>query len=127
MRNRPVGVTILAGLAIITGIFSLCGGFASIFSFGIGVFGSLLGIGEPGGLGSGLYGLAWGLITIFFGYGLWNLRPWARLGTILPQGINLFYAVLAIFTPPSIPWVSAIIAVIIIWYLTRPGVRDSFA
>ena len=126
MRNRPIGVVILAALAIITGIFSLCGGFASVFSFGLGAFGSIFGISEASGLASGLYGLAWGLITIFFGYGLWNLRPWARLGTLLLQGINLFYAIVALFTPPSVPWVSAIIAVGIIWYLTRPGVRASF-
>lgn len=127
MRNRPIGVVILAALAIITGIFSLCGGFASIFSFGIGVVGSLFGISEASGLASGFYGLAWGLITILFGYGLWNLRPWARLGTILLQAINLFYAIIAIFTAPSVPWVSAIIAVAIIWYLTRPSIRASFA
>jgi hypothetical protein len=120
-------VAILAALAIVTGIFSLCGGFASIFSFGVGVFGSLLGIGEPGGLGAGIYGLVWGAITILFGYGLWNLRPWARLGTILLQAINLFYAVLALFTPPHVPWISAIIAVGILYYLTRPNVKDSFA
>ena len=126
MRNRPIGVTLLAALAIITGIFSLCGGFTSIFSFGVGFVGSLFGIGDPGGLGSGIYGLAWGLITILFGYGLWNLRPWARLGTIVLQCINLFYAVIALFTPPHVPWVSAVIAVVIVWYLTRPGVKDSF-
>ena len=126
MRNRPIGVTILAALAIVTGIVSLCGGLASVFSFGIGVIGSLLGISDPGGLLSAIYGLAWGLITIFFGYGLWNLRPWARMGTILLQGINLFYALIALFTPPEVPWFSAILAVVILWYLTRPSIRASF-
>lgn len=126
MRNRPIGVTILAVLAIVTGIISLCGGLASVFSFGIGIIGSLLGISDPGGLLSGVYGLAWGIITIFFGYGLWNLKPWARMGTILLQGINLFYALIALFTPPGVPWFSAILAVVILWYLTRPSIRASF-
>lgn len=126
MRNRPIGVTILAALAVITGLFALCGGLASTFSFGLGFVGSLFGISEASGLLSGLYGLAWGIITILFGYGLWNLRPWARMGTIILQGINLFYAFIALFTPPGVPWISAIIAVVIIWYLTRPGVRNSF-
>ena len=126
MRNRPIGVTILAALAVVTGIISLCGGLASVFSFGIGVIGSLLGISDPGGLLSGVYGLAWGLTTIFFGYGLWNLKPWARMGTILLQGINLFYALIALFTPPGVPWFSAILAVVILWYLTRPSIRASF-
>jgi len=126
MRNRPIGVTILAVLAIVTGIISFCGGLASVFSFGAGVVGSLFGISDPGGLFSGVYGLAWGLITIFFGYGLWNLRPWARMGTILLQGLNVLYALIALFTPPGVPWFSAILAVVIIWYLTRPSIRASF-
>ena len=127
MRDRPLGVSILAGLAIVVGIVSLCGGLASVFSFGIGAIGSIFGISEASGLGAGIYGLAWGLITVFFGYGLWNLRSWARLGTILLQAINLVYAVIALFTPPSVPWVSAIIAAVIIWYLTRPSIKAAFA
>jgi hypothetical protein len=127
MGNRPIGVTVLAVLAIITGVLSICGGLGSFFTFGVGLFSSLFGIGEPAGLGAGLYGLLWGAITIIFGLGLWNLRQWARLGTLLLQVINLLYAFIALFTPPHVPWVSAVIAVAILWYLTRPGVKDSFS
>lgn len=126
MRNRPFGVTLLAILAVISGILSICGGLGSFFSFGLGLVGSLLGIGEAGGLGSGLYGLIWGIVTILLGIGLWNLHRWGWLGTIFFQAINLLYALLAIFTPPHVPWISAVISVIIIWYLTRPAVRAAF-
>ena len=127
MRNRPVGVVILSALAIVTGIISLCGGLGSIFSFGLGFIGSLFGISEPAGLIPGLYGLLWGGLALFFGYGLWNLRPWARMGTMILQGINLVYAVAAIFTPPHVPWFSAILAVAILWYMTRPSIRAAFS
>ncbi len=126
MRNRPFGVTLLAILAVISGILSICGGLGSFFSFGLGLVGSLLGIGDAAGLGSGLYGLIWGIVTIFLGIGLWNLHRWGWLGTIFFQAINLLYALLAIFTPPHVPWISAVISVIIIWYLTRPAVRAAF-
>ena len=127
MRNRPVGVIILSALAIVTGIISLCGGLGSIFSFGLGFIGSLFGISEPAGKIPGLYGLLWGGLALFFGYGLWNLRPWARMGTMILQGINLVYAVVAIFTPPQVPWFSALLAVAILWYMTRPSIRAVFS
>ena len=127
MRDKPIGVVILAALAIITGIISLCGGLASVFSFGLGIIGSLFGLSEPGGLFSGLYGIAWGAITLFFGYGLWNLRPWARMGTMILQGINLAYALIALFTPPHVPWFSAVLAIAILWYMMRPSIRAAFA
>ena len=126
MRDRPIGVIILSALVTVTGVIGVLGGLFSILSFGVGFIGSLFGIGEPGGLFAGIYGLVWGLITLFFGYGLWNLRPWARIGALVFQGINLVYAIIALFTPPDFPFFSAILAVVIIWYLTRPSIRAAF-
>lgn len=124
MRNRPIGISVSAVLAVITGLFALCGGLGSFVTFGVGVLGGLVGLGSPAGIGAGLYGLIWGTITILLALALWNLRSWARLGTVLFQAINLFFAFIALFTPPHVPWFSAIIAVFLIWYLTRPGTKD---
>src|SRR5207244_8890349 len=76
-RSRPIGVTILAVLTILGGVFLLLLGVVVV------AFSSLLvGVGLP--LGFGLTGsvlgaivLIFGIIWIAVGSGLLNLRPWA--------------------------------------------------
>lgn len=127
MKSRPLGITILALLAILSGLFAVCAGLVAFGAFGVGVLGSLLGAGSGGGaLIGGIYGVVWGSVSILLGLGLWQMRSWARLGTIIVQAINLLYAVFALIGPSSVPWINVIISVIIIWYLMRPRVQVAF-
>lgn len=125
MKDRPVGVTVLAVLAIIGGAIAFCGGLLAFGEFGLGIVGGLLG--NPIGAGlAGVYGLLWGSVSVIFGLGLWQMRSWARLATIVVQAINLIYAVISLIGPGSVNWIGAVISIIIIWYLMRPGVQAAF-
>jgi uncharacterized membrane protein (DUF2068 family) len=128
MKDRPVGITLLALLAILSGIFALCAGLVAFGAFGVGVLGSLLGAGSgAGALINGIFGVAWGSVSILLGLGLWQMRSWARLGTIIVQAIVLLFGVFALIGPGSVPWINVIISVIIIWYLMRSRVQTAFA
>ena len=80
---RPQGVTIIAILAFIGGIFAIVAG------LGLTVLGGILG-GALAASGEGAGGIFGGLLAIFgigtlglgiaelvVGWGLWGLRPWA--------------------------------------------------
>jgi len=49
------------------------------------------------------------------GWGLWNLKPWARLGAIVLAGLGLL----------SIP-IGTIIGGLTLWYLFQPEARAAF-
>lgn len=128
MKDRPLGITLLALLAIVSGLLAVCAGLVAFGAFGVGVLGSLLGAGSgAGALIGGIYGVVWGSVSILLGLGLWQMRSWARLGTIIVQAINLFYALFALIGPGSVPWINVIISVFIIWYLMRSRVQATFA
>ena len=49
------------------------------------------------------------------GWGLWTLKPWARMGAIVLAGLSLL----------SVP-VGTIIGVLVLWYLYQPEARAAF-
>ena len=125
MKNRPFGVTIISVLTILLGIWSFCGGLIAFGTFGISLLGSLFGLGNPVGLG--IFGVLWGVIAMLLGWGLWKMRSWAWLGTIIILSLRLFSFVFAFFGPGSPDWIGAIISVLLIVYLARPNIRSAFA
>lgn len=138
--GRPVGVTILAILAFIGAAFCLLGGI--LMMVGGGFMASLMnqqggqGAGVLAGLGAvagvfiiiigGLYGLV--------GFGLWKLKNWARIVTIVLLGIGIamqllgLLGTLAHFNLFAFVWTVFWIAVdaFIIWYLLKPEVKAAF-
>jgi hypothetical protein len=125
MNNRPVGVTIISILTILLGIWSLCGGLIAFGAFSISILDSLFGLGNP--VGFGLFGVLWGIIAIILGWGLWNMRNWAWLGTIIILSLRLISFVVALIGPGSPDWIGVLISVLLILYLATPRVRASFA
>ncbi len=117
---RPTGITILAVLAAIGGVFALFGGFI-IFIGGTAIF---------GGLGAilGLAFLAYAGLIIAFAYGAWTLKPWAWPLGVAGAAFGIVLAVLNIIGGSSI--VSQIISIAIdggiIYYLNQPGIRAVF-
>ncbi len=72
--QRPTGITVLAVLAAIGGVFGILGGLALI---GVGTF-----VASSTGLGGlaailGLIALAYGVLSLVLAYGFWTLQPWA--------------------------------------------------
>jgi hypothetical protein len=111
---RPLGVTILAVLAIIGGLLGLFGAF------------TVIALGGATWLLVGLVSLVQSLAALAFGFGAWTLRPWAWSLGIIVYGVNVILDVVYLIggNPSSI--VSLIIAGIILYYLFTPGVKAAF-
>src|SRR6476646_7418284 len=83
--QRPMGITILAVLAIIGGLFGLLGSCALLLG------GSVLAAagGGGGGVVLGVVTLINSVLLLAFGVGAWTLQPWAWLLGVISQGISV--------------------------------------
>lgn len=132
---RPTGVTILAILALIGGIFSLIGGLALIAG------GALIGGAVGGAEGAAFGGLAFifGILTLgfavaylAFAYGGWTLKPWGwALGTILALASIVFGVINAVASGDIVSGlmgniISFAISGVILYYLNQPAVKSAF-
>jgi uncharacterized membrane protein (DUF2068 family) len=124
--QRPTGITVLAILAAIGGVFGILGGLALI---GVGtVVASSTGL---GGLAAilGLIALAYGILSLVLAYGFWTLQPWAWT-----LGVGLEVAGIVINVLQYINNSSALggtifsiaINAIVLWYLYQPNVKAAF-
>ncbi len=89
-RRRPLGVTILAILTILFGIFAVIGGIAIM---GISVVGGLFGTTFPAAQAFLYGGLAFalGIVALIGGAGLWGLKRWAWWLVIIIGVIQIIY------------------------------------
>jgi hypothetical protein len=132
-----MGITILAILALIGGIFGLLGGLALIAG------GALIGgaVGGSAGVAFGGFAFVAGVVTLglaiaylAFAYGGWTLKPWAwALGVIIALASIVWTVIGAVLSGDivgSILNVSTIIslaiAVVILYYLNTPTVKAAF-
>jgi hypothetical protein len=125
--QRPTGVTILAILAFIGGIFGLLGGLALVGFSGLVAASGVAGGGFATILGVLL--LVYGALALVLGYGFWTLKPWAWTLGVGLQGAGIVLNGLQ-FINDSTRLVSAIISiaisVAILWYLYQPHVKAAF-
>jgi len=143
-RQRPTGVTLIAVFFFIAGAGSLLSG-VLVMAVPIPSVAQLTG---TGGLVTfqivvALLGVVLGALQIATGWGLWNLRDWARIAAIvilglnaignLSSGIGLLIGVnLPLFGRLSLPGygvLSLLVAglmVWMIWYLFQPDVEMLF-
>jgi hypothetical protein len=141
--GRPVGVTILAILDFIGALVCIGLGILSFVGGGLGaVAGSQAGNGSGGlgaiagalGAAAGVGFLIFGAIFFLLGWGLWKLKNWARIITIILTVLaiagSLFglVGVLAHFTVFGLVWIVVWVAIyaLIIWYLLRADVKAAF-
>lgn len=131
--KRPVGVTIIAIIAIIAGVLQLLGGL-SLLGMGTGALQAFLPAGMGGtellgaiGIGAGVAALIMAVLYIVFGVGALGLRSWAwTLGVVL-YAISVIAGVIAMVTAFSVPvLISTIVAAAILAYLMMPTVRAAF-
>lgn len=141
--GRPVGVTILAildflgalaciGLGI---LMFLGGGLGAIAgaraSDGSGGFGALIG---ALGAAAGVVFLICGVIGFFLGWGLWKLKNWARIVTIILTALNIAFSLFGLvgvvthFNVISFVFTLVFLALyaLIIWYLLTADVKAAF-
>jgi hypothetical protein len=140
---RPVGVTILAILNFIGAAFCLLGGIGMILGGGFiatilsqqgqgsaGAAGALAGLGAV----AGVFIIVVGGVSALLGFGLWKLKEWARIVSIVLYGISGAFQLLALLGSMahfnvfafvwSIFWVA--LDAFIIWYLLKPEVKAAF-
>lgn len=114
MANRPLGITILAILQLLSAVVAILGG-ATAVSIAL-----LLG---PAGfivLILGAIVLVIGIIGLIVFYGLWNLKGWAWWLTFI---LNLITIIMAF---PNFFTINVAISVIIVIYLWLPDVKSKF-
>jgi len=127
MRDRPLGVAILAALMVILGVWTFCGGLFDVAGFGLGFIGSLFGAGPAIGAGfAGVFNLLWGAASVLLGLGLWRLMRFAWIGTVVVLAIRIVFFLYALIGPPGVDWIGTIITILLLVYLARPAVKDSF-
>ena len=134
-QQRPMGITILAVLAFIGGIFGICGGLSGI------VGGSFLGglaasVGASGATALGgmlavysIIAVAFAVVDLVFGFGAWTLKPWAWMLGMVLSGLNIVFQLVALvagWTTIGGILIPVVIAGVIIYYLLTPEVKKAF-
>jgi len=120
--ERPTGVTILAVLAFIVGIFGALGGFLVVAA---GTAAAAYGYGIEGGLAAvlGALVLIIGLLWLAVGWGLWNIKKWGYQVAMILAIIGI---ILALPDIVGAGIVTIIINGIIVYYLIQPEIKDVF-
>lgn len=124
--QRPLGVTLIAILSAIGGVFGLL---AALVLLGAGAA-----VSTATGLGgltfvAGVIILAYAVLSLVLAYGFWNLKPWAWPLGVGVQALGVVQSVLQFMNDGSnvVGLVfSLAIAGIILWYLFQPHVKAAF-
>ena len=123
-RSRPLGVTIVAILMIIEGIFLILGGIS-----GIAVGGIMADeLGKAGGaiIAASSVGLALGIAGLFIAWGLISGKGWAWIITIIITIIMAIVNIISIASGRYEHIFGLIINGVILYYMYRPQVKAYF-
>ena len=136
MKNRPVGVTILAIVYVILAILSLLW---SGLVFGVGwltsLFGGLFGAASIAALGvssswSGFLGIVVAIVQLIVALGLLATKKWAWILALVAVALTVAEGVIGLFSGAMFAWMCGslglIIPVTILVYLLLPRTRQVF-
>ena len=123
-RKRPLGITIIAILLLISAVIEIIGGISSV-------------IGSPptGSLSDVLLGwfpLVLGVIELVLAWGLWTLKPWAYWGTLVVEIVIILVHFFGFLGLPRTHSALAVISggivsiIIVIYLLVDRHVRRAF-
>ncbi len=124
--QRPVGATILAVLTFLVGIFRILRGLAALgvgfltfftTSPNLGVNYIILSIGL----------LLAGLVLLVLGYGLFQLRTWAWMWTVILLIIGLLMDFASLLVGGGVEWFGAGLSLVVLIYMLTSGVRSAYA
>jgi hypothetical protein len=121
--KRPFGVTLIAILALIGGLFGLCWPTLAFMGSAIlpGIFGTI-------GALAGVFLIIGPILQLIFAYGAFKLRSWAWYLGLIATGITVIGVVINLINGASIwsaLWGSTL-AIIIFIYLLTSNVRNAF-
>lgn len=120
--GRPKGVTILAILEVVIGIYFLVTGFGEFFGGAINPFAYHI---PPSVISIifrvlGATRIILGFVSLLLAWGLWTGKRWARMAALI-------FAILSIIENLiSLHFIGVVIGAIIVYYLTRPTVKQWF-
>jgi hypothetical protein len=117
-EQRPLGITILAILAVLLGIAGLLGGLGSF------TVGAVLGSATFSALGG--VAIILGLVWFATAYGLWTGKRWGWTIALILAIISVIENAVSIAFASYASAFGLVIALIIIYYLTRPHVKAFF-
>ncbi len=132
--ERPVGVTVLAVLALVSGAWRLL---KALAWFGIGgavaitaavahpVAGVMIG---GATIIFGTLALVTGVFSLVFAWGALGLKPWAWSLGAWTHGLILAWSVLAVLGPGLLSerWIDIAVSGAVLYYLTRPEIKRAF-
>ena len=127
MGQRPLGITIIAIILAVSGVFQV---FVGLEALGITSFG-LTEVAEEAGV-SGWAAVIVGIATIVAAGGLFTLQSWAWLLAVVVLGIRIVADVVVAFMIGLTSsaglglLVNAAISAIILWYFFRPNIQAAF-
>lgn len=132
--ERPLGVTILGVLSLVSGLwrllkalawFGIGGGVALITAIAHPVAGAVV-----GGMAIifGTLALVTGIFSLVFAWGAFTLKPWAWTLGAVTHGCILAWSLLAVLGPGmfSERWVDIAVSGTVLYYLTRPEIKRAF-
>lgn len=124
-RVRPTGVTILAVLEFLIGLFSLLGGLVAVAG---AAFVGLVGVAALAvvALALGVFLVIMGIFSLLIGYGLWTGKSWAWTIGVIFSILGIIGGIISLATGNTGSIVGLILQVLIIYYLTRPYVKAYF-
>jgi len=121
--KRPFGVTVIAVLALIGGLFGLC--WPILIFTGSAFLGPIFG---TVGVIAGIFLIVGPILQLIFASGAFKLRPWAWYLGLISTGITVLGVVINLFQGASF-WSAiwgGLIPIIIFIYLLTPNVRQAF-
>jgi hypothetical protein len=122
-----MGITILAVLSAIGGVFGLLGGGLIALVGGAATAG---GAGPLGGFITiiGFVAIAQAVLSLAFAYGAWTLKPWAWTLGMVVAAVGIVVSALFIIngSPITSQIISIAISAVIIYYLNTPAVKAAF-
>jgi hypothetical protein len=120
VSRRTDGITAIAIYHfVVAGIFALaafCFGIPTLVLGIVGITedaGAFIGMGAVALIGMTL--LAFSLLNVVIGYGVWTLRGWARLGAMAIAVVSLLFVPLG-----------TLFGAFVLWYLLKPEVAAAF-
>jgi len=121
--KRPFGVTVIAVLALIGGLFGLC--WPILVFTGSALLGPVFG---TIGVIAGIFLIVGPILQLVFAFGALGLRPWAWYLGLISTGITVLGVVINLFQGASF-WSAiwgGLVPIIIFFYLLSPNVRQAF-
>jgi hypothetical protein len=122
-KKRPFGITVIAILALISGLFGLCLPTLAFMGSALlgGIFGTI-------GAFAGIFLIVGPVLQLIFAYGAFKLRSWAWYLGLISTGITVVGVIINLFDGASFwsTFLGSLLPIIIFIYLLTPNVRQAF-